>query len=376
LTKMDMEQIKGYTKISDIFKNITPEGQFISDKSTIIPNTEEIKKGSLIGVIYEKKAKQIEKECAAAEKCATETMQTIEQTKNELRYYYLLILNYVNRIYEGYKINQTLEILQLITKKKRKPKLVIGYKPGLSLLELFCNEYLSPKGDKSLPYYLDEEPFLEIKDASETILLQNIFDGEEMGILTLDIREEHEEEKLMKETNYDELIKNKIFRHLNNYDMMTAVRQESIFFSDAIVEIAKLVDASFRIESSQVDILTRSSIEYIYTFATGLIKPYFVVDSNKNIWDKNMKEYKGYKEVTGHWYREPLRVRAARGVEGGGAEKERRIAEREKKKRAEMGVMAAIGHDKMKGGNKIINQNIRVKELNKLKKLYKKLNKK
>ena len=171
-----------------------------------------------------------------------------------------------------------------------------------------------------------------------------------MGILTLDIRKEHEEEKLMKETNYDELIKNKIFRHLNNYDMMTAVRQESIFFSDAIVEIAKLVDASFRIESSQVDILTRSSIEYIYTFATGLIKPYFVVDSNKNIWDQNMIEYKEYKEVTGPWYRKVI-------PEKTGAEQETRA-------------------EKQTAGNKIINQNIRVKELSKLKKLYKELNKK
>ena len=156
-----------------------------------------------------------------------------------------------------------------------------------------------------------------------------------MGILALDIRQGHEEEVIMKEKEYNELISHKIFQYLNNYDMVTPVENESKYFVSAIKKIANIISQTkgettsiletFNPQSKNISM--RSSIEYMFTFATGLIKPYFIKEGDKLLGDRRFNSYNKYTVV-------------------------------------------------QRGGNKIINQNIRVKELSKLKKLYKELNKK
>ena len=329
--------LKDLTKISDIFKNIKPDGKLAIED--VIKDTD-IKADSIIGKIYTKKAELINKVCASAEECAAAEKANIDETKNKLRYYYLLILNYVNRIYEGYKINETLEILQLITKErnKRKPNLIIGYKPGLSLLELFCYDYLAQRGEGTeyLPNYIKNSSFYSVGEETTT-QLTDIFNGNEMGILALDIRKEHEKEVIMKEEEYNELISHKIFQYLNNYNMVTPVENESKYFVSAIKKIANIISGTKSetttiletFNSQSKNISMRSSIEYMFTFATGLIKPYFIKEDDKLLGESRFNSYESY---------EPQLLQ--------------------------------------KGGNKIINQNIRVKELSKLKKLYKELNKK
>ena len=327
---VNLKDISKYTKISDIFKNITPKGTF-SNKN-YIDNTD-IKEDSIIGTIYKKKEKLIDNTYKVTTQNATNEQKNIEQTISELRYYYLLILNYVNRIYEGYKINETLKILQLITKKRSKPNLLIGYEPGFSLLELFCCDYLTPPVSKEVvprvPGYSNEEPFLNVEDTK----LQQIFDEEVIGILALDIREVREKEVLMKEDEYDTLAINSIYQYFNTYNIMSVVDKESDFFVSGISNIAKLVNSNVDFIPKQLNTSIRSSIESMYSFATGLLKPYFVKQEDPLL-KKNMRQYEDYNPT----------VKQEFFKEG--------------------------------GGNKIINQNIRVKELSKLKKLYKELNKK
>ena len=327
-------KLDDFTKISDIFKNIKPDGKLAQGKE--IKEGTGIKTDSIIGEIYTKKAELINKVCASAEECAAAEKANIDETKDKLRYYYLLILNYVNRIYEGYKINETLEILQLITKErnKRKPNLIIGYKPGLSLLELFCYDYLAQrKGTEYLPNYIKKSSFYNVGETE----LTDIFNGNEMGILALDIRQGHEKEVIMKEEEYNELISHKIFQYLNNYNMVTPVANESKYFVSAIKKIANIISGTKgettpileTFNSQSKNISMRSSIEYMFTFATGLIKPYFIKSGDELLGKERFNSYESY---------EPQLLQ--------------------------------------RGGNKIINQNIRVKELSKLKKLYKELNKK
>ena len=360
-TGVQLELKQKYTKISDIFKNITPEGQFSAEGDFITvegveEGTIDIKKNSIIGEIYKEKEKLIDNTYKEATANAEIEVANIEQTKSELRYYYLLILNYVNRIYEGYKINETLQILQLITKKRSQPNLLIGYEPGFSLLELFCYDYLSQPvkegEERPVPGYSNDEPFLNVVN----ITLQKIFDEDVMGILALDIKAGREKELPMKEEEYDTLAINSIFQYFNTYNIMSVVEKESDFFKYGISDIAKLfnrnVDDDFY--PKQLNTSIRSSIESMYSFATGLIKPYFVKQENKLL-NKSMINYNEY-------------GKSGWGVVGKALGKKQLTPKND----------GEIQEDQIQGGrsNKIINQNIRVKELSKLKKLYKKLNKK
>ena len=124
-----------------------------------------------------------------------------------------------------------------------------------------------------------------------------------------------------------------IYQYFNTYNIMSVVDKESDFFVSGISNIAKLVNSNVDFIPKQLNTSIRSSIESMYSFATGLLKPYFVKQEDPLL-KKNMRQYEDYNPT----------VKQEFFKEG--------------------------------GGNKIINQNIRVKELSKLKKLYKELNKK
>ena len=125
-----------------------------------------------------------------------------------------------------------------------------------------------------------------------------------MGILALDIRNGHEEEVIMGEKEYNQLISHKIFQYLNNYDMVTPVANESKYFVSAIKKIANIISGT---NDETTPILETFNLSFLYIRISS-----------------------------------PLTCST---------------------------VCAVLC-------NKIINQNIRVKELSKLKKLYKELNKK
>ena len=256
----------------------------------------------------------------------------VQELKNDLKYCLLLILNYINRIFEGFHINKSLFELQnkLQSKDIESPLIIPGNeKQNLALLDLFCHKYFISSESGIDSYY---SPFIKkiAKKLSEKTVI---------GILVLDIAE-GETEKILAKEDYEAIISNSIldkFKYAYTLSPMTVGIIPLIKAMETIGQHSKYKKPNE--ESSLTQKLhTMSAIEFMNSFYTGYKTPYFVGD------DKlcDLKTLKSNAKVNANW--------------------------------ADAGEITC--HSQGGGSNKIINQNIRVKELNKLKKLYKALNKK
>ena len=254
-----------------------------------------------------------------------------EASKNNLKYCLLLILNYISRIFEGFHINKSLFELQnqLQSKNIEAPLIIPGNeKQNLALLDLFCHKYFTPR---ETTYY---SPFIkEIKQA--------LSDKTIIGILVLDIAK-GETEKILEKEEYEAIISNSIldkFKYANTLSSMTV---GIIPLIEAMKKIGGIEGYNKYKEPDEESSLTQklhtmSAIEFMNSFYTGYKAPYFV--EKNTLCD--LKTLRSGAPVGTDWMAQVLECET-----------------------------------EVVSGGKIINQNIRVKELSKLKKLYKELNKK
>ena len=270
------------------------------------------------------------------------------EIKKKLRHCYLLLVNYFNRIYEGYMINKTLKELEIRAKaKNRKPKLPFGYEYGeSSLVELFCYDYLNPtkpnKDNLIQSTFLDKKYEVEKGPTNMKNTIGNFLDSQQKNlsiILAIDTnKEKGENEILNSEKDYNDTIYNGIRNQLKLYKTREAMLDLYDVFEETLVKIFNITIIEdiedFKKPLEKQKSMKLSPMELTNVLSTGLLKPYSLKNSGLNYYFYRFM-YKNF-------------------------------------------IPGALLPDEMAGGrsNKIINQNIRVKELNKLKKLYKALNKK
>ena len=240
-------------------------------------------------------------------------------------------------------INKTLKELEIRAKaKNRKPKLPFGYEyKQSSLVELFCYDYLNPtnpeKYDKIQSTFLDKKYEVNSKEKKNEPTLGELLEDPTTNvsiILALDTTKTADKnEKLNDESFYKNTIENGINYQLRLYKTREAMTNLYDIFQKTLKDIFRNTtgeDLQIADKIEQTKSTELSPIELTNILSTGLLKPYSLQNSKfENYFDSKMQ----------------IPFRSVISVKNG-------------------------------GGNKIINQNIRVKELSKLKKLYKELNKK
>ena len=329
----------------DYFIDLTSADQDTRKGAMVIIQKEEIEYNSILGRIIRQ---HLDKK-NSSKNLQIEGKEQSQEKNNEiikkLRHCYLLLVNYFNRIYEGYMINKTLKELEIRARaKNRKPKLPFGYEYGeSSLVELFCYDYLNPtEPDKD---NLIQSTFLDKKyEGNQNPLFPAMKQtlGELLKdstinlsiILALDTTKTADEnETLNNESFYKNTIENGINYQLRLYKTRESMTNLYNIFEETLAEIfetstGEILNITDRIEQTKSTEL--SPIELTNVLSTGLLKPYSLQNSG-------FENYFGSKMDIPF---RPVKIKSTG------------------------------------GSNKIINQNIRVKELSKLKKLYKELNKK
>ena len=370
----DEEEKEKWTKYFTGLRIANEEKEYESAVEYILK--ESIKYNSILGRIIRTHTKIKSGEMEETENNNESIKSENNQIIKKLTHCYLLLVNYFNRIYEGYMINKTLKELEIRTKaKNRKPKLPFGYeKKQSSLVELFCYNYLNPE---NLQKDLIQSAFLDTKNKVVQVLegsavgnmkktLGEFLDDPKTQlsiILAINTNKSKEEnEKLKDELFYNYTIYNGIRYQLELYktrepnkhiygitrntirSIFEQIMGESMEASVRISQIRSTSDAE--IDEAEIELLQKidtdnkngresmelSPMELTNVLSTGLLKPYTLKESYfYEYFEKHIENF-----VPGH---------TVRGIDGGRS-------------------------------NKIINQNIRVNELSKLKKLYKELNKK
>ena len=344
----DEEEASRKKWVAYFSKDLTSvEQDMISDAMNIIKENE-IEYNSILGRIIRDHLNKKN----SSNNLQIERVDGDENDNNEiikkLRHCYLLLINYFNRIYEGYMINKTLKELEIRAKaKNKKPKLPFGYEYGeSSLVELFCYDYLNPtnpeKYDKIKSTFLDTKYEVDSEENKKEPTLGEFLDSPEKNlsiILAIDTnKEKGKNEILNSEEFYNTTIYNGIMYQLKLYKTREAMPDLYKIFQKTLIEDLfnittgkNIYDFNKPLEEQKS--MKLSPMELTNVLSTGLLKPYSLKNSEFDIYfDKYM---------TTNFIPGAL----LNGIEGGRS-------------------------------NKIINQNIRVNELSKLKKLYKELNKK